>query len=77
MTSPLLTRATRNALTIRWLRACDPVMRRSVRDLYAAHLGAPDCELGTDAEFTQDADALEWIAATYVHTLAAFAEDEL
>ncbi len=77
MTSPLLTRATRNALILRWFRACDADMRYSIRLHYALTLGIPDCELGTDEEFAQDADVLDHIAAHYAHTIAAFEEDEM
>ncbi len=73
----LIETAIRNALVIRWFRACDPLFAYAVRCLYAAETGIPDRELGSDDLFIQDPDVIEWAAARFAGTIALYGEDEL
>ncbi len=75
--SAALQRASRNAVILRWWAACESGFRRAARALYVAHLGVPDCELGTMDEWVQDPDTLDYLATHYAHTLQAFADDQL
>lgn len=69
--------ALRNASVIAWWADTQPGFRLAARAGYAAHLGCSDCELGTMEEFARDQSVLDWLAATYPHTIAAHEEDNL
>lgn len=73
----LLTRATRNASILNWWADCEPAFTLAVRILYAQSLGCPTCEVGSDREFAQDAETLDWLALHYPHTIAAHQDDLL
>lgn len=72
-----IARASRNALILRWLRSCDARFLYWVRCLYGAQTSMPQCELGDDETFTQDAEVLEWLGERFKAALALFEEDQL
>ncbi len=73
----LIETAIRNAQIINWFRACDPLFRFSMRCLYSADTGMPECELDSAEVFIQDPDVIEWAAARFAGTIALYGEDEL
>ncbi len=74
---PSIDTALRNASILRWWGACSEGFKIAARALYARHLGCPVDDLLDLDTFAGDSDVLEWMAKTYQHTIAAFADDEL